>query len=105
MFGVIAWLIAAATVGGGVLKVLKFIFKVVDNIAKYWQGKGIPVMKHEFVSMYTIPAFSEKYDDESTRCPSHRCPSQRREKAIRRGAYPAPPHVICMCVCSSMWSH
>jgi hypothetical protein len=36
-----------------------------DNIAKYWQRRNVPVMVHEFISMSETPDFKETFDDDS----------------------------------------
>ncbi len=35
-----------------------------DNIAKFWQKRGVPVMVHEFISMEEIPEFSSSFTDQ-----------------------------------------
>lgn len=39
---------------------------LLDNIAKYWQKRNVPVMVHEFIPMEETPEFKEKFDDLST---------------------------------------
>jgi hypothetical protein len=35
-----------------------------DNIAKYWQKRNVPVMVHEFIPMDQTPDFKEKFSDQ-----------------------------------------
>lgn len=36
-----------------------------DNMAKYWQKRGVPVMKYEFIPMDETPEFSPEFEDDS----------------------------------------
>ncbi len=41
---------------------------ILDNIAKYWQKRNVPIMVHEFIPMEETPSFSEKFSDLSDIC-------------------------------------
>ena len=36
---------------------------ILDNIAKYWQKRNVPVLVHEFIPMEETPEFQEKFTD------------------------------------------
>jgi hypothetical protein len=36
-----------------------------DNIAKYWQNRGVPFFEHEFIPMDQVRSFQETFDDTS----------------------------------------
>lgn len=45
---------------------------ILDNIAKYWQKRNVPIMVHEFIPMDQTPSFKEKFtkmDDVCTELP------------------------------------
>lgn len=53
-------------------KLSLFSSYILDNIAKYWQKRNVPIMVHEFIPMDQTPKFQEKFqkmDDVCTELP------------------------------------
>ena len=41
---------------------------ILDNIAKYWQKRNVPIMVHEFIPMDQTPEFQEKFSEMDDIC-------------------------------------
>lgn len=46
-------------------KLSLFSSYILDNIAKYWQKRNVPVMVHEFIPMDQTPKFQERFTDQN----------------------------------------